>query len=94
MAVSYTHLDVYKRQAGMVILMLCKMFRRKSGYITSIQENLRDRVRNMLRRQYEYIRKQSRRTKTRTKMVRIHWRKMMPHNIVPEMCIRDRCMGL
>lgn len=59
------------------------MFRRKSGYITSIQENLRDRVWNMLRRQYEYIRKQSKRTKTRTKMVRIHWRKMMPHNIVP-----------
>lgn len=69
--------------AGMVILLLCKMFRRKSGYITSIQENLRDRVWNMLRRQYEYIRKQSKRTKTRTKMVRIHWRKMMPHNIVP-----------
>ena len=69
--------------AGMVILLLCKMFRRKSGYITSIQENLRDRVWNMLRRQYEYIRKQSKRTKTRTKMARIHWRKMMPHNIVP-----------
>lgn len=90
--------------AGMVILLLCKMFRRKSGYITSFQENLRDRVWNMLRRQYEHIRKRSkhsrsqeqkqsqtkrnwlqkhRRIKKRPKMVRIHWRKMMPHNIVP-----------
>lgn len=74
---------------GMTVVLLCKMFCVRSGRVTMLRENLRERlwgvVRHTIRRSSDKRRGFAEDIR-HIKMVRMRWRQRMPANIIPALC--------